>query len=98
MANSPHGSIRAVCCRRVVEVEQVGESKVLMFHTSFTTEVRVVEDDSDPQRLRTEFELVRSASATLIITFVESLTLHALDACNGGCHNSELPGLLCRTF
>lgn len=46
--------------RRVVEVEQVGESKVLMFHTTFTTEVRVVEDDSDPERLRTEFELIRS--------------------------------------
>ena len=36
-----------------------------MFHTTFTTEVRVVEDDSDPQRLRTEFELVRSVSANV---------------------------------
>ena len=71
------------CCRRVVEVEQVGESKVLMFHTTFTTEVRVVEDDSDPQRLRTEFELVRSASPTTTSTFIEYLSLHALAACNG---------------
>ncbi len=47
-------------CRRVVEVEQVGESKILMWHTTFSTEVRVVEDDSDPARLKTEFELVRS--------------------------------------
>ena len=47
-------------CRRVVEVEQLGESKILMWHTTFSTEVRVVEDDSDPARLKTEFELVRS--------------------------------------
>lgn len=53
-------------CRRVVEVEQVGESKVLMFHTTFTTEVRVVEDDSDPQHLTTEFELIRSVSGILL--------------------------------
>ena len=53
-------------CRRVVEVEQVGESKVLMFHTSFTTEVRVTEDDSDPQHLTTEFELIRSVSGILL--------------------------------
>ena len=46
--------------RRVVEVEQVGESKVLWVHNTFTTEVRVIEDDSDPQRLRTQFELIRS--------------------------------------
>lgn len=46
--------------RRVVQVEQVGESKVLMFHTTFTTEVRVVEDDSDPSQLKTDFELIRS--------------------------------------
>ena len=44
----------------MVEVEQVGESKILMWHTTFSTEVRVVEDDSDPARLKTEFELVRS--------------------------------------
>ncbi|DBA66911.1 TPA: hypothetical protein ACH3X2_002031 [Trebouxia sp. C0005] len=52
----PHGQ----GYRRVVEVEQVGESKILMWHTTFSTEVRVVEDDSDPARLKTEFELVRS--------------------------------------
>lgn len=46
----------------MVEVEQVGESKVLMFHTTFSTEVRVVEDDSDPDRLKTDFELIRSVS------------------------------------
>ena len=53
------------CCmrRRVVQVEQVGESKVLMFHTTFTTEVRVVEDDSDPSQLKTDFELIRSVCA-----------------------------------
>lgn len=49
--------------RRVVQVEQVGESKVLMFHTTFTTEVRVVEDDSDPSQLKTDFELIRSVCA-----------------------------------
>lgn len=53
-------------CRRIVEVEQVGESKVLMFHTTFSTEVRVVEDDSDQSRLKTEFELIRSVSRTSI--------------------------------
>lgn len=53
-----------VPCRRVVEVEQVGESKILMFHTTFSTEVRVLEDDSDPSRLKTEFELIRSVRIT----------------------------------
>ena len=36
-----------------------------MFHTTFTTEVRVIEDDSDPQHLKTEFALIRSVSAVL---------------------------------
>lgn len=48
--------------RRTVEVEQLGEAKVLMFGTTFSTEVTVLEDDSDPQQLRTHFELKRSVS------------------------------------
>ena len=39
-----------------------------MFHTTFTTEVRVTEDDSDPERLKTEFELIRSVSGILVAT------------------------------
>ena len=76
--------------RRVVEVEQVGESKVLMFHTTFTTEVRVVEDDSDPQRLRTEFELIRSVSAILSARLVAHLSQHNVAACNGVYHEWHL--------
>ena len=77
----------------MVEVEQVGESKVLWVHNTFTTEVRVVEDDSDPQRLRTQFELIRSvrrqanctefASVTMLEMrpFVLSLLLQDIDCC-----------------
>ena len=74
-----------------MEVEQVGESKVLMFHTTFTTEVRVVEDDSDPQRLRTEFELVRSVSANLGTSLIADLSLHNVAACNAVCHDFHVP-------
>lgn len=45
-----------------------------MFHTTFTTEVRVVEDDSDPQRLRTEFELVRSVSSNFCASLIPDLS------------------------
>lgn len=54
MLCSPH--------RRIVEVEQLGEAKVMVFGTTFSTEVKVLEDDSDPHQLRTHFELKRSVS------------------------------------
>lgn len=77
----PHTKLLYPMCRRVVEVEQVGESKILMWHTTFSTEVRVVEDDSDPARLKTEFELVRSVgdmTQSIADTFQNHLACAAL--------------------
>lgn len=46
--------------RRVVDVEQIGQSKILWMHTEFSTFLRVMEDDTDPNHLKTHFDLQRS--------------------------------------
>ena len=57
-----------------MEVEQLGEAKVMVFGTTFSTEVKVLEDDSDPQHLRTHFELKRSVSPLHICNMCPDMT------------------------
>jgi len=63
-----------------------------MWHTTFSTEVRVVEDDSDPARLKTEFELVRSVGdmkqSMYLLAYCSYITPHC--TC---CTNSSLQSI-----
>lgn len=46
--------------RKIVEVEQIGEAKVLFKSREFTTLLKVDEDARNPEELRTAFTLIRS--------------------------------------
>ncbi|KAK9826878.1 hypothetical protein WJX81_002946 [Elliptochloris bilobata] len=46
--------------RKVIEIEQVGESRILWRRQEFVTLLTVVEDSRDSERLTTSFELVQS--------------------------------------
>ncbi|KAK9918761.1 hypothetical protein WJX75_006665 [Coccomyxa subellipsoidea] len=46
--------------RKIVEVEQIGEAKVLFKMREFTTLLKVDEDARNPEELRTGFTLIRS--------------------------------------
>ncbi|CAK0785742.1 hypothetical protein CVIRNUC_008953 [Coccomyxa viridis] len=46
--------------RKIVEVEQIGEAKVLWKRREFTTLLKVDEDERDPNNLITAFSLIRS--------------------------------------
>lgn len=50
-----------------VEVEQVGELRVMWVVRQFKTYLHVTEDSRDPECLKTDFTLLRSVSAGTLI-------------------------------
>lgn len=61
-ARTPSQVVEAAPGFKRVEVEQVGELRVMWVCRSFKTYLDVTEDARDPECLRTEFSLLRSVS------------------------------------
>lgn len=52
---------------KVVEVEQMGEVRILWKMVQFRTLLKVTEDARDPENLTTQFELIRSVSLLAVV-------------------------------
>ena len=53
-----------------IQVEQIGEAKVLWKKREFTTLLKVDEDERDPNKLKTSFSLIRSVSCQNYLPFM----------------------------
>ena len=53
-----------------LQVEQIGEAKVLWKKREFTTLLRVDEDERDPNNLITAFTLIRSVSVLHAVLYM----------------------------
>ena len=61
-----------------LQVEQIGEAKVLWKKREFTTLLNVDEDERDPNELRTAFTLIRSVSVNPHAQFKQMIKLRTV--------------------
>ncbi|KAK9815834.1 hypothetical protein WJX72_010497 [[Myrmecia] bisecta] len=66
--------------RRKVEVEQIGEARVMWMKTDFSTLLRVTEDSTQPDVWTTSFELIKSA---VLSRFAGSWVIHPVCDASG---------------
>ena len=70
-----------------LQVEQIGEAKVLWKRREFTTLLKVDEDERDPNNLITAFTLIRSVSSSHAVRDI-FLNSHPMLIFSSACSNS----------
>ena len=89
------------CCHvGCLQVEQIGEAKVLFKMREFTTLLKVDEDARNPEELRTGFTLIRSVRPCTLFTLEGRTSLHVksvevLICWDCKCHILSSPGGHC---